>query len=530
MATPIIPTPTRLNRQKIPIGIQTLSILRQEGYYYVDKSGYVVDLVERGKYYFLSRPRRFGKSLFIDTLKELFEGNQKLFQGLEAEKRWDWSKKYPVIHISFSDGILKNKEELGMRIKNVLRLNRLHLDIPLPADWSEEDIAGNFSMLIEQAFHKTGQRTVVLIDEYDKPILDNITDHAIATDMREGLKNLYSVLKGSDAYLQFVFLTGVSKFSKVSLFSGLNNLQDITLDERYSAICGYTDNDIDTVFLPELFDLSRAEIKRWYNGYNWLGEGVYNPFDVLFLFDKRKFGNYWFETGTPTFLIEIIKQYKPFTPELDQLVTTESLISTFDVRNIPLEALLFQAGYLTIDRVEPIMDMTEVVLRYPNKEVRTSMNALLLQTITNTGAQYVHNVKKLYHAMRGNDFAALKDCFHQFFSSIPYNWYTNNPIAQYEGYYASIFYSHFTALGMEVRVEDTTNHGRIDMTVLFNHNVYIFEFKVEELTPSGKALQQIKDKNYADKYKARNEPIYLIGVEFSKNDRNIIGFDVECNS
>lgn len=223
-----------------------------------------VDQVEQGKCYFLSRPRRFGKSLLLDTLKDLFEGHEALFTGLAAESRWDWTKKYPVIRISFSDGVLQNRAELDQRIRDILRLNREALGLQLPADLPERDIAGNFGDLIRQAHRIAGQRAVVLIDEYDKPILDNITNSAIALEMREGLKNLYSVLKGSDEHLKFAFLTGVSKFSKVSLFSGLNNLTDITLEARYSALCGYTDLDVDTVFAPELDGLDRKLIRQWW--------------------------------------------------------------------------------------------------------------------------------------------------------------------------------------------------------------------------------------------------------------------------
>jgi len=236
-------------RRKLPIGIQTFSQIREaDAYYYVDKTGMAVDLVEQGKYYFLSRPRRFGKSLLLDTLKDLFEGHQDLFTGLAAQTRWDWSQKYPVIRVSFSDGVLQNRAELDQRIREILRVNRLALGLQLPAALPESDIAGNFADLIRQAHHSAGQRAVVLIDEYDKPILDNITNSAAALEMREGLKNLYSVLKGADEHLKFVFLTGVSKFSKVSLFSGLNNLTDITLDAQFSALCGYTDADVDSVF------------------------------------------------------------------------------------------------------------------------------------------------------------------------------------------------------------------------------------------------------------------------------------------
>ena len=519
--------PHALPRKKLPIGIQTFSKLREGNYYYADKTGHAVDLAENSGYYFLSRPRRFGKSLFLDTLKELFEGNEKLFQGLQAEKRWDWAKKHPLIWISFSDGVLKSRVELDEKIQGILRENRNNLDVQRPADLSVMDISGNLRDIIIQAHNKAGSRVVVLVDEYDKPILDNITHHEIATDMREGLKNIYSVLKGADAYLQFVFITGVSKFSKVSLFSGLNNLEDITLDPAYSTLCGYTDNDVDTVFAPELFNLDREEIRNWYNGYNWLGEGVYNPFDVLRLFRLRQFGNYWFESGTPTFLVKLISERQQFTPELEQLVAPETLLSTFDVDHIPMEALMFQAGYLTIDHAEHLPGFTQISLRYPNREVRASLNGVLLQQLMQSDTQYGKNASRLYSLLKNNDFSGMRDLFHAFFSGIPHDWYRKNCIADFEGYYASIFYSHFAALGLDIKLEDITNHGRIDMTVFFNGHVYIFEFKVVKDKPEGHALAQIKERNYADKYQDRNEPIHLIGVEFSKEHRNIAGFDYE---
>ena len=526
MFTSEVPSQT-LARRKLPIGIQTFSEIREGGYYYVDKSGLAVDLVEQGKYYFLSRPRRFGKSLLLDTLKDLFEGHQALFTGLAAETRWDWDKKYPVIRVSFSDGVLRNRAELDQRIGDILRQNRVILTAPLPPGLPATDLAGNFSDLIRQAHQKTGQRAVVLIDEYDKPIMDNITHSAAALEMREGLKNLYSVLKGSDEHLKFVFLTGVSKFSKVSLFSGLNNLKDITLDARYSALCGYTDADVDAVFAPELPGLDRAQIRQWYNGYNWLGTSVYNPFDLLLLFDSRQFRPYWFETGTPTFLIELLTQRQIFTPDLERLVALESLLSSFDVDFTPIEALMFQAGYLTIDKVRHLPGMMQITLRYPNQEVRSSLNGALLQRLGNEPARHGILAPKLYDLLLAGDTAALKDLFHAFYATIPHDWYRKNELANFEGYYASIFYSYFAALGLDIRLEDTTSQGRVDMAVLFNAQVYLFEFKVVELTPKGRALQQIKDMNYADKYQARSEPIHLIGVEFSKASRNIVGFDVE---
>lgn len=513
-----------LPRKQLPIGIQTFAKLRTENYYYADKSGLAVDLAQNGGYYFLSRPRRFGKSLFLDTLKELFEGNRDLFVGLQAEPRWNWAKKHPVIRISFSDGVLKSRAELEQRIGEILQDNQAYLDVAC----SHQSHAGFLGQMIRAAHQKYGQRAVVLIDEYDKPILDNITDQAIATEMREGLKNLYSVLKGADADLQLVFITGVSKFSKVSLFSGLNNLEDITLYPDYSAICGYTDHDVNTVFAPELFDLDRAEIQRWYNGYNWLGEGVYNPFDILFLFRNRKFGNYWFETGTPTFLIKLLSERQQFTPDLSSVIASETLLSTFDVDNIPSEALMFQAGYLTIkNRREPITGRWVYTLTYPNLEVESSLNAALLPAYgVPEQPGFVQRIR-LLDALISNQLHELEGLFRAFFASIPHDWYRNNRLADFEGYYASIFYSHFSALGLDIILEDVTNRGRIDMTVLFNQQVYIFEFKVVELSPAGTALAQIKARGYAEKYLSRQQPIHLIGVEFSKATRNIVGFERE---
>ena len=515
-----------MQRLKLPIGIQTLREIRTEGHYYVDKTPLALRLVEQGKYYFLSRPRRFGKSLLIDTLAELFEGNRALFEGLYAETRWDWSKNHPVIRINFGDGVLHSREALDKRIDLILLDNYQRLQLPVPEG---QDVPGLFGQLIQRAHQKFGQRVVVLVDEYDKPILDNITQPDTARQMRDGLRNLYSVIKGQDAHLRFGMLTGVSKFSKVSLFSGLNNLNDITVSPEYSALCGYTDTDVDTVFAPELPGLDRDAIRDWYNGYNWLGESVYNPFDLLLLFQKRQFMPYWFETGTPTFLVDwLMQQPETFTPRLEHWQTDLELLGAFDVDGMEPEALLWQTGYLTIASTRQLPGMTEVHLTLPNREVRASLNGALLRRLQGTSRRSIQHLPRLYDLLRANDFDGLRQLFEAFFASIPHDWYRNNPIAQYEGYWASVFYSHFAALGLDIRLEDATHHGRIDMAVTFNGHVYLFEFKVVELLPEGKALQQLKDRRYADKYRARGEPIHLIGVEFSKEQRTVVGFAVEA--
>jgi Predicted AAA-ATPase/PD-(D/E)XK nuclease superfamily len=515
--------PVTSGKRRLPIGLQTLRELRESGCYYVDKSGMAVDLIESGKAYFLSRPRRFGKSLLIDTFKALFEGHRALFEGLAAETRWDWTRRYPVIRISFAGGELHSRAELDQRIGELL-------DEPIEqhgVTLHSQSLGGRFHELIRRIHRQTGERVVVLIDEYDKPILDNLTNRDVAQAMREGLRNLYSVLKDADEHLKFVFLTGVSKFSKVSLFSGLNHLQDITLDPRYSALCGYTDEDVDTVFAPELPGLDRDEIRRWYNGYNWRGTGVYNPFDLLLLFDLREFRPYWSETGTPTFLVNLLVERRMHTPELGRLVASESLLSTFDVDTISPEALLFQAGYLTIGETEVLPGMLSFTLKYPNQEVQASLNGSLLKHLVGDASVPEPQVTRLWRVLKAGDPLALRALFHAFFASIPNDWYRHSPIAQFEGYWASVFYSHFAALGLDIRVEDTTNKGRIDMVVLACGAVWVFEFKVVELVPQGRAIEQIRQRGYAEKYRDRGEPVHLIGVEFSRVGRNVAGFEVE---
>ena len=512
-----------MNRKKLPIGIQTFSEIRSEGYYYADKTPFCLKLAEQGKYYFLSRPRRFGKSLFIDTLGELFSGNQALFTGLYVEDKWDWSIRYPVIRISFGGGIIHDAQQLQRRIITILENNchRLGIDIEKEADTSDL-----FEAIILKLVETTGQRVVILVDEYDKPILDNLLKPDVAKEIRDGLRNFYSVIKDCDAHIKFAMLTGVSKFSKVSLFSGLNNLDDITMDAPYSSICGYTDEDLDTVFASELEGLDRDQIRHWYNGYNWTGTSVYNPFDVLLLFEKRQFKAHWFETGSPTFLIDLLAQRGFFTPDLACRQTSLELLSAFDVEKISSEALLFQTGYLTISRLEePLPNYWIYVLGYPNHEVETSLNAALLGAFGLDEQKALHNRLNLLTQLKSNDFAQMQTLFTAFFASIPHDWYRNNPIAKYEGYYASVFYSYFAALGLDIILEDTTNQGRIDMTVKFNKQVYLFEFKVVELVPQGKALQQLQDRGYADKYRSLNQPIHLIGVEFSKKNRSVVGFE-----
>ena len=513
-----------MKRHKLPIGIQNFREIRTDDHYYVDKTALALKLVDEGKSYFLSRPRRFGKSLFLDTLKELFEGNEPLFQGLAVHDQWDWSIQYPVLRFSFGSGNFTDPNYLHQNLMAQLDM----LETQAGSESGYGTCPERFQYLIRHLHQQTGLPVVVLVDEYDKPILDALQDSALARQNRDFLRGFYGSIKDHDAHIKFTFLTGVSKFSKVSLFSGLNNLKDITLDPRYSTLCGYTDHDIDTVFKPELSGLDRDDIRTWYNGYNWLGDGVYNPFDILQLFDNRVFSNYWFETGTPTFLVNHLAKNHFFSPDLGALQSDAALLSAFDIEHISNEALLFQTGYLTIHDVQqPLLGHWIYTLGYPNLEVKSSLNTSLLSAYGCDDSKVLKNRLGLLRILQAGTLDELKGLFHAFFASIPHQWYTKNNIADYEGYYASVFYSYFAALGLDVMVEDSTNHGRLDMTLKFNHQVYLFEFKVVEIAPNGKALQQIKDKQYADKYRGLNQAIHLIGVEFSKVDRNIVGFEVE---
>lgn len=357
---------------KLPIGIQTFSEIIEGGYCYVDKTALACRMLDEHKYYFLSRPRRFGKSLFLDTLKSMFEGHKEWFVGLAAEKQYQWGKVWPVIRLNFAAGKKKTVQGWG----DLLLRQMEEVEAQLGLCCAERDPALRLRELIGKVHRHTGSKVVVLVDEYDKPILDNLENSEIARDMREFLGDFYSVLKSEDEHLRFVFLTGVSKFAKVSLFSGLNHLKDISLDPRYATICGYTQSELNTVFADYLGEFALDDIKRWYNGYHWLGESVYNPWSLLNFFDEKRFKGYWIESGKPEFLLKLLIKQQIFAPRLASWVTDEALLGKFDVDDISAEALLFQAGYLTIQSVDRSNETWSYLLGYPNLEVEKHFIAI----------------------------------------------------------------------------------------------------------------------------------------------------------
>ena len=509
--------------RKLPIGIQTFREIRESGHCYVDKTGYLWRLLEEGKHYFLSRPRRFGKSLFLDTCKELLEGNEPLFRGLAVHDRWDWSARHPVVRMSFGSGSFQHLGSLDESIAAQLDAAEARGDVASDYTGGAQRLAA----LVERLHRSTGRRVAVLVDEYDRPILDALANPDVARANRDQLRGLYSVVKDADAHIRFSLFTGVSRFSKVSLFSGLNNLIDITLEPAYSAVCGYTERDLDTVFAPELEGLDRDRVREWYNGYRWLGTEVYNPFDILLLLRRRKFGTYWFETGTPAFLLEMLVKRGVGSPALGDMMAGDELLSTFDVDDIAIEALLFQTGYLTIISESDLGGTSVYHLGYPNREVRQSLNGSVLRHLVRDGTRQTANSVRLYELLGRRDFEGLGELFQAFFASIPYEWHARNDIARYEAYYASIFYSYFAALGLDVTVEDSTNRGRLDMAVRFGGAVYVFEFKVVETAGSGAAMAQLKERGYAEKYRGGGDAVFLVAVEFSRETRSVVGFKAE---
>ena len=506
--------------KKLPIGISTLKEILDENYIYVDKTDLAQELIEDGKYYFLSRPRRFGKSLFLDTLRTIFDGDREIFKGLSIYENGYEFVKHPIIRISFNSGNFKTKEGFHKTLLRILEINQDALEIESITD---EDPSICFDRLIHKAYKKQNKKVVILVDEYDKPILDNIENPEVARVMREELKNFYSVIKGADEYLKFVFITGVSKFSKVSLFSGLNNIQDITLNPNYSTICGYRQEDVETTFAKYLEGQDFKKIRKWYNGYKFLGEGVYNPFDILlFISNQFAYRNYWFSTATPTFLLKLIEKNNYFLPNLENIVKDDKMLDSFDVDYIELETLMWQTGYLTIQKNYENFDGIEYLLNIPNQEVRISLLGSIADFMSKVqNSKPVRN--NLLKALDTLDFSLFENTFKSLFASIPYNLFINNKMYEYEGYYVSLFYAYLKALGIEIVGEDVTNRGRIDLTIKMPNSIIIIEFKVD----GSDALAQIKEKKYHEKYLDSKLPIYLVGIAFDTKDRNIALVEAE---
>ncbi|MDD2558577.1 MAG: ATP-binding protein [Desulfuromonadaceae bacterium] len=504
---------------KLPVGIQTFAKVREENYLYIDKTHHIAKLIEEGTYYFLSRPRRFGKSLLVSTLQALFEGRKELFEGLYIQDKWDWETTYPVIKISFG-GVARDLPAMYRMVGGIMQSNQKRLGVTCQ---HPEDGGVCLKEMIEKAHEKYGQKVVILVDEYDKLIVDNLDQPEVAKQGREVLRDLYTTIKDSDEHVKFAFLTGVSKFSKVSVFSGLNNLEDISLRPDFATICGYTQHDLDTTFAGHLQGADMDQVRQWYNGYNFLGEPVYNPFDILlFIRNDKVFKNYWFATGTPTFLLKLIERNNYYIPQLDSVRVSESLIDSYDIEDIELEPILFQTGYLTIKEEIQLSYGTEYILGFPNKEVSISFNDHVASALTHSNIAVAKG--QIYVSLNNGDVEQLGRTLRALFSSISHANYTKNKISSYEGYYASVVYAYFASLGLDLSAEDATSRGRIDLSIRLERIIYIIEFKVDGQKD---ALTQIKERQYHHKYLEQGKDIYLIGIDFDSKERNIANFEWE---
>lgn len=472
-------------------------------------------MAQSGGYYFLSRPRRFGKSLLTSTLKELYSGDKALFKGLWAESNWDWDKRNPVLHISFSSveyGKMSLDDGIDYVIEKQAGLHQINLE--------GKSLKQRFGELLEKLSLQSGP-VVLLIDEYDKPIIDYMDDLEQAKKNRTMLKSFYSVLKDSDPYLELVFITGVSKFSRVSIFSDLNNLNDITLDPRYGTICGYTQAELEHDFNGHIDALAEARgldrlgglslLREWYNGYNFLGqESVYNPWSVLSCFDKKLVKNYWFASGTPSFLIKMLKT--EFYSDLDDVKVGETSFDNYDLENIGINPLLFQTGYLTIKSY----DRGLYTLGYPNREVKDSMLQYLVGAFRHNTPENTTALSRLLEdAFMENDLPQVISVINTAFSTIPYHLFD----AKSESYFHTVIHLIFTYLGLDVRCELSSAKGRLDAVVHTDTHIYIFEFKLNKTADI--ALQQILDNGYADPYRHSGKELVLVGVNFDGKTKEV---------
>jgi hypothetical protein len=502
----------------LPIGISDFKELIQGNYVYVDKTEYIYNLIKQGKYYFLSRPRRFGKSLLLSTIRYLFQGHKDLFKNLFIEDKWNWDETYPILKIDLSHLSITNEKEFEDQIELLLKEIAKEFKYNYQKKYKAN---GNLHLLIKKCYENYNKKVVILIDEYDKVILDNIENREKAEKIREKLKGFYSILKGLDEYIKFFLITGVSKFAKVSLFSGLNQLKDISLDPRYGNICGYTQNELEFYFKDYLQGLNLDEIKEWYNGYYFLQDTLYNPFDILLYLDSKRFDSYWYKTGTPNFLIKLIKKKEYDVSDLENKIVKRNILEKFDIEEIRIEALMFQTGYLTIKEEYQKEYGQEYKLGFPNKEVRISFNEDILSIVLSKEVR--ENIAdNIIEILKKQEIDKLREQIEILISNISYVHFKQ------ESSYVIAVFSMLYSTGLNVITEDNTSKGRIDLTIIVNNSiVYILEFKlIKNPKEKGKALKQIKEKEYYKKY-LNYEKIYLIGIELDKTKKQIINFEYQ---
>jgi len=518
----------------LPLGIQDFEDMIEGNFVYVDKTKDIYELIRSPKaFYFMSRPRRFGKSLLVSTLGYLFQGRRDLFEGLWIAENTNWKwEKHPVVKVDFNGINSKTATLLEKSLNNLIITIGEEHQISLQSKM----IPDSFVELIKKLQSKYKKDIVVLIDEYDKPLINHLgkgdKELEIAKQNRDVLKQLFGVLKGQDVSgaLRLVFITGVSKFSRVSIFSDLNNLDDLSMKSKYGYLLGYNEDELDKYFFQYIkkmsdemdisFENCKSLLQTWYNGYRFTEaeKKVYNPFSILNVLNNRRFKNYWFETGTPSFLVNLIKEKDYPIPEIEKLKLHEHSFTTYDLENLKLEALLFQTGYITISDYDEIF----YTLSYPNQEVKTSFADYLYSQLVEIQSP---SLKDRYHLLavylqkqKINDFIEVVNSI---LASIPYTHIAN----QDESYYHTIFYLMVSASGVLVETEVLTSHGRIDIAVEFKDKVYIIELKCNQ--SADKAITQIKEKRYAEKYENSNRNVFSIGINFDTSQRAITDWKSE---
>ena len=512
---------------KYPIGIQNFQSLREDGYAYVDKTAFVYELAQSGKYYFLSRPRRFGKSLFLSTLEAYYQGKKELFKGLALEQlEKDW-KTYPVLHLDLNVGKYDTPEALYERLDHYLSSwEKAYSLIPE----TSQSPATRFENVISQAYDKTGQKVVILVDEYDKPLLQAIGNKALQDEYRAMLKSVYGVAKTMDGYIQMAFFTGVTKFSKVSVFSDLNNLKDISLTQQYAEICGITEKeirknfDVDVTQMAEANQLNKeecyAKLKENYDGYHFCKKsvGMYNPFSLINALCDKDFNDYWFETGTPTFLVETLKRNNYELENMTREEVTADLLGSLDAIDTNPLPLLYQSGYLTIKDYKPRFD--SYILGFPNGEVERGFTRFLFRYYApirvDQSVSFINNFTIEVESGQPEKFMSRLEAM---FASQDYQI-----MGDTELYFHNVTSLVFKMLGFYVDVERHTSDGRMDMLVQTKDYIYIFEFKIDK--SADEALKQIEGKQYAKPFESDARKLYKIGVNFSSETRRIDSWKV----
>ena len=503
-----------------PVGIQNFESLRKDGYYYVDKTDRIYRLVKTGCYYRLIRPRRFGKSLLISTLEAYFQGKRELFEGLamqELEKEW---KQYPVIHLDLNAKKFDTEEDLIRLIdRQLLVYESVYGRVP-----TDVTIDDRFVSLIRNAAEKSGERVVILVDEYDKPMLQAIGNDTLQSEYRNTLKAFYGVLKSMDGYIKFALLTGVTKFGKVSVFSDLNNLEDLSRNPGYTDICGISEEELLRDFSDDIQELAAAngqtfeqaceQLKEDYDGYHFCPDspGMYNPFSILNTFKSRRYGSYWFETGTPTYLVELLKKSSYDLDEMSHVETDADVLDSIFTDDNPIP-VIYQSGYLTIKGYDKEFGIYE--LGFPNREVEEGFMKFLLpyySSVSKTSSPF--EIKKFVQDVKRGDIDGFMERLQSFLADCPYEL-----AKDVELHYQNVLFIVFRLAGLYTKVEYHTSRGRIDLVLQTDSYVYVMEFKLDGTAEQ--ALQQIEDKQYALPFAKDSRKVYTIGVNFSSETRNI---------